>query len=245
MGCDRSSEQTRLDAFLARAGHGTRREVRELIRGGRVSLDGTVCRRAGEYLAGRTVCLDGEAVEARPDVLHLVLHKPIGVACSHNIREAPIVDGLLPPEWSSVGLRMVGRLDRETSGLLILTTDGALLHELTHPNRKVEKRYRVSFGGALPEDAVARCETGFRMGDDEVPTRPARLELDGPGQATICLREGRHRQVRRMFACLGVKVKALHRDRVGGYDLPLELGPGEWRLLETEDLERLRADSNL
>ena len=235
----------RLDAFLSRAGRGTRSEVRQLIRRGRVLLDGAVCRRAGEHVEGRVVQVDGDQVVAPADSLHVVLFKPLGVSCSHDPREAPLVDGLLPAAWRRLGLQMVGRLDRATTGLLVLTTDGALLHELTHPSRKVVKRYRVRFAGRLPADAAERCAEGFQIGKEERPTRSARLEVEAADRATIHLREGRYRQVRRMFRRLGVEVTALHRDRVGDYDLPEDLRPGEWALLEEEDLERLLRDSSL
>ena len=242
---EEADKKIRLDAFLARAGCGTRSEVRQLIRRGRVSLDETVCRRSGEHVQGRTVRVDGEVVQAPPDALHVVLHKPLGVSCSHDPREEPLVDGLLPATWQSLGIQMVGRLDRDTTGLLVLTTDGVLLHQLTHPSRKVIKRYRVVFSGSLPADAVERCGEGFLIGNEERPTRPARLEIDGPNRATIHLREGRNRQVRRMFQRLGVEVVELHRDRVGAYELPEDLRPGEWALLGEDELERLLSDKSL
>ena len=242
---EQAEKKIRLDAFLARAGCGTRSEVRQLIRRGRVFLDDTVCRRSGEHVRGRTVRVDGEFVEAPPDALHVVLNKPLGVSCSHDPREEPLVDGLLPDAWQSLGIQMVGRLDRATTGLLVLTTDGALLHKLTHPSRKVVKRYRVRFSGNLPADAVERCAGGFSIGREERPTRPARLEIDGPSRATIYLREGRNRQVRRMFQRLGVEVIELHRDRVGAYELPEDLRPGAWARLGEDDLERLLSDKSL
>ncbi len=240
-----AEKKIRLDAFLARAGCGTRSEVRQLIRRGRVLLDETVCRRAGEHVEGRPVRVDGARVQAPPDALHVVLNKPLGVSCSHDPREEPLVDGLLPTAWQSLGIQMAGRLDRATTGLLVLTTDGALLHQLTHPSRKVVKRYRVRFRGSLPPDAVERCAGGFSIGNEERPTRPARLEIEGPSRATIHLREGRNRQVRRMFQRLGVEIIELHRDRVGAYELPVDLLPGEWALLGEDDLERLLSDRSL
>lgn len=235
----------RLDALLARAGVGSRSDVRRLIRQGRVTLDGEVCRSAGERVGGRRVALDGEEVEPAPDVLHVVLHKPVGYACSHDPAEAPIVDELLPEAWRRLGLEPAGRLDRDTSGLLVLSTDGQLVHALTHPSRKVGKRYRVRFAGPLPGDAEVRFAEGLLLSGDERPTRPALLRRDGDQSATVVLREGRHRQVRRMFARLGSRVVELHRDGIGGYELPPDLAPGEYRRLEASDLERLQSDSTL
>lgn len=237
----------RLDAYLARAGLGTRSEVRRLVRQGRVSVGDDVCRRAGEWVEGRAVRLDMEIIAPPPDVLHAVLHKPAGFACSHDPREAPIIDALVPQAWLRLGLQSAGRLDRATSGLLVLSSDGRLVHDLTHPSRKVEKRYRVRFDGELPADAVQRCADGLRIAGSERPTRPARLEVEGEaeGHATMHVCEGRFHQVRRMFERLGVTVTALHRDRVGDYALPEDLVPGELRRLEPDDLLRLRRASSL
>lgn len=235
----------RLDAFLARAGLGTRSEVRRSVRQGRVTLDGERCKRPGDHVAGRVVAFDGEIVEAPPDVLYLVLHKPVGFACSHDPREAPIIDALLPDAWLRLGLQPAGRLDRATSGLLVLSTDGALIHSLTHPSRKVEKRYRVRYEGTLPEDAVARCAEGMQIAGSSRLTRPARLEPGEAGRATLHVSEGRFHQVRRMFDRLGVRVVELHRDRVGGYVLPEDLAPGDLRRLVPEDLDRLRSANTL
>ncbi len=194
---------------------------------------------------GRVVCLDDEVITAPPDVLHLVLHKPVGFACSHDPREAPIVEELLPVEFGRLGLQAAGRLDRDTSGLLVMSTDGGVIHDLTHPTRKVEKRYRVRFEGVLPEDAAERCAEGMLIEGSDRPTRPARLEVTDSERATIWLCEGRFHQVRRMFERLGVAVVELHRDRVGDYDLPRDLAPGDFLALEDEDLARLRNSSTL
>jgi 16S rRNA pseudouridine516 synthase len=215
------------------------------VRQGRVTLDGEVCRKAAEIVGERVVRLDAELVTPAPDVLHLVLHKPLGFACSHDSAETPIVDELLPPEWLRLGLQPAGRLDRETSGLLVLSTDGQIVHRLTHPARKVGKRYRIRYTGELVADAAEQCAAGLSLEQGDEPTRPAELELEGAGRATLVLREGRYHQVRRMIARLGAEVVALHRDRVGGYELPADLEAGRWRLLEDTDLERLLSDSSL
>jgi len=129
--------------------------------------------------------------------------------------------------------------------LLVLSSDGGVIHDLTHPARKVEKRYRVGYAGVLPADAVARCAEGMLIEGSDRPTLPARLEVGEPGRATIWLREGRFHQVRRMFERLGVQVVDLHRDRVGDYDLPRDLAPGDFLTLDEVDLERLRSSSTL
>lgn len=231
----------RLDAFLARAGLGSRQQVRGLVRAGRVTLDGEVCRRADAVVSGRAVACDGEPVELL-EVEDVILHKPVGYACSHDWNEAPIIDELLHAGWAHLGLQPAGRLDRDTSGLLVLTCDGGLIHELTSPRRKVPKRYRIEYRGELPPDAVERCAAGLWLRpDDPRPTRPAQLTLEGPGRATLVLWEGRNRQVRRTLGRLGVEVVALHRDRIGGLDLPSDLEPGHARPLTADQRTRLLA----
>jgi 16S rRNA pseudouridine516 synthase len=232
------AKRVRLDAFLARAGWGTRKTVRGLIRSGRVQIDGEPCRKAGEWVDGREVMVDDEIIEPPPAVLHLAMHKPVGFSCSHDLREEPLLFELVPEEWQGLELQAAGRLDRETSGLIVLTTDGGWIHRLTHPARKVTKRYRIEYEGQLAPDAVARCEAGLVLDDDEKPTRPAKLELEGSGRATLHLREGRRHQVRRMIAALGGEVLALHRDRIGRYELPPDLEPGDFVRLDDADLER-------
>jgi 16S rRNA pseudouridine516 synthase len=167
----------------------------------------------------------------------------VGTSCSHDLNEAPLVDELLPEEYLGRGLETVGRLDRDTSGLLVMTTDGGLIHRLTHPKRKVGKRYQVTYQGELARDAVARCAEGFCLGGeepgDDVPTLPAQLTLNAKGQATLVLQEGRYHQVRRMFGVLGAEVTALHRDRIGQLDLPADLLPGMIRPATADELARL------
>jgi len=238
--------RTRLDAYLARAGLGTRSEMRKLVRSGRVQVDGVACRSAARLLAeGARVCVDDELVEAPPEVVHAVLHKPCGYACSHDPGEAPLVEELLPASWLRLGVQPAGRLDRETSGLLVLSSEGGLIHRLTHPRHKLPRRYRVGFEGELPPDAVERCRAGLVLANEERPLLPAELRVEGPGRATLVLREGRYHQVRRMFAALGAHVVRLHRDRIGGYDLPADLEPGDLRLLDASDLARLQSESSL
>lgn len=171
--------------------------------------------------------------------IHIAFHKPRGYSCSHSPEEAPIIDELLPSELCGIGLQPVGRLDRDTSGLLILTTDGQLNHALAQPRQKVEKRYRIGFRGKLPEDAVARCAAGMQIEGEPTPTRPAQLTIahtgrfrtavadERLGEATLILQEGRRHQVRRMFRAMGASVVTLHRDRLGPYSLPRDLAPGQ------------------
>jgi len=172
--------------------------------------------------------------------VHIALHKPRGYSCSHNRGEAPVLDELLPPALRECGLQPVGRLDRDTSGLLILTTDGRLNHALTCPANKVEKQYRIGFRGVLSATAAASVAAGIQIEGDPEPTLPAQLVVERVtrfrsavceeelGEATLVLREGRHHQVRRMFRALRANVVTLHRERIGGIVLPPGLVVGDF-----------------
>jgi 16S rRNA pseudouridine516 synthase len=170
----------------------------------------------------------------------LVFHKPLGYACSHDPQEAPLVEALIPPAFQHLSLETAGRLDRDTSGLLVLTSDGNLIHALTNPRKHLEKRYRITYRGKLSAHAVKRCAKGILLEGDPKPTIPALLELDGEdddgcGLATLHLHEGRYHQVRRMIAALGGEVIRLHRDRIGGLNLPTDLAPGQMREISASE----------
>ena len=185
--------------------------------------------------------------------VHVALHKPRGFSCSHNPAESPIIDELLPQALRALGLQPVGRLDRDTSGLLVLTTDGRLIHLLAQPGSKIEKQYRIGYRGVLPEDAVARCERGISIEGYATPTLPACLVVERSarfqtadageqlGEATLVLHEGRHHQVRRMFRALRATVVTLHRERLGSYLLPGDLAPGELVALDATELGAVRS----
>jgi 16S rRNA pseudouridine516 synthase len=235
----------RLDAYLSRAGLASRREARDLIRGGQVQVDGIVCREPATRIEAQAVTLASAVVSPPGEVKDFLLHKPVGLSCSRDAREAPLVFDLLDPLLRNRPLQIAGRLDRATSGLLVLTTDGDFVHRLTHPTRKLPKRYRVGYRGELAADAVIQCEAGILLDGEDRPTRPALLTLDGTGRATLVLREGRTHQVRRMFRALGAFVETLHRDRVGDLDLPSDLAPGAFRPLEAFERTLLTSESTL
>jgi 16S rRNA pseudouridine516 synthase len=238
----------RLDAFLSHRGFGSRSQVRELIRSGRVTVAGAVCRDQAAHLRGAEVRVDGEPVEVGVTSATLLVHKALGYSCSHDQAEAPLLEELIPEEFRHLAMEPAGRLDRDTSGLLVVTSEGDLIHALTNPRRHLPKRYRVVYSGRLSSHAVERCAKGIQLEGDPKPTLPAVLTLDGdaPGglaRATLVLNEGRYHQVRRMIAALGGEVVMLRRDRIGGLDLPADLGPGEAREITPGELELLlRAD---
>ena len=235
----------RLDAYLARAGLASRKEARRLVKRGAVTVDGEVCRDSARRIGGEAVALADEPVASPATQTDFLMHKPVGVSCSRDERESPLVFDLLDPVLRARDLKIAGRLDRATSGLLVLTTDGDFVHRLTHPTRKVPKRYRIQFEGDLAEDAASQCEAGILLRGEERPTRPAVFTLDGPGCATLELREGKTHQVRRMIRALGGEVTGLHRDRVGCFPMPNSLSPEEFRPLEPEERALLLSDKSL
>ncbi|MFM7535902.1 MAG: pseudouridine synthase [Acidimicrobiales bacterium] len=226
----------RLDRLLANNGLGSRSEVRSLLRSGRVTVDGTEVRH-GEVLLdereSRMVEVDGAALEFL-DGLLLALHKPVGVVCSHAGAEGPPVYGLLPERWMARRPRpeAIGRLDRDSSGLLLVTDRHELVHRLGAPGREVPKRYVVTLSRPVTDPAAIIAVFGAgSLVLDGAPCRPAQVAGDptDPTRFEVVLTEGRHRQVRRMFSACGHDVVALHRTAVGPYELG-GLEPGKWRI---------------
>jgi len=225
----------RLDRLLANLGYGSRREMQALARGGRITLDGEALYDIDERVPltsefAARVAIDGEALDPLPGMA-LMMHKPLGVTCSHK-EAGPLVYKLLPERWRrrEPAISTIGRLDKETSGLLLLTDDGAFLHKVISPKSCVEKRYVATLARPLQGDAAEIFAAGTLMleGEDK-PLAPAKLERLGETQAAVTVTEGRYHQVRRMFAALGNHVEALHRASIGGLALPDDLAPGAFR----------------
>jgi 16S rRNA pseudouridine516 synthase len=181
--------------------------------------------------------VDDEPLDPPPG-LALMLNKPLGVTCSHK-ELGPLVYGLLPERWRrrEPAMSTVGRLDKDTSGLLLMTDDGALLHKIISPRSKVAKRYDVTLDRPLRGDEAALFAAGTLMLDGEdKPLLPAHMEAASDKRAYVTITEGRYHQVRRMFAAVGNHVTGLHRDRVGGLALPDDLAAGQYRILNEADL---------
>ncbi len=227
----------RLDRLLANLGYGSRKEIQALAKAARITLDGAPFKEADERVAltadlPQRLLVDGEALDPLPG-LALMLHKPLGVTCSHK-EAGPLVYSLLPDRWRlrEPALSTIGRLDKETSGLLLVTDDGALLHRVISPKNKVSKRYQVTLARPLDAKVQGVFASGTLMLEGETtPLLPVAMTQSSPLHATVTLMEGRYHQVRRMFAAVGNHVAALHRDRIGGLDLPDDLLPGQFRIL--------------
>ncbi|MBI5381364.1 MAG: rRNA pseudouridine synthase [Opitutae bacterium] len=226
----------RLDQLLANLGYCSRREARGWVEAGAVTVRGEVADDFSAKVVPADVCVDGEPLD-HPDGLLLLLHKPVGRVCSHDGREGPGVYDLLPPRWRqrNPGVTSIGRLDKDTSGLLLLTDQTPLVHRLTSPKHKVPKVYVATLNAEVtPERATelaALFASGtFQLADEKEPCAPATLRMRGPREAELTLTEGRYHQVRRMFASQGFEVVTLHRERFGELTLG-DLAPGQWREL--------------
>jgi len=236
------SGTARLDRLLANLGYGSRSEVQQLARIGAVSLDGAPVRDASVRVSltpdlPERLSIDGEPLDPLPGMV-LMLHKPLGVTCSHK-EAGKLVYDLLPPRWRGRDppLSTVGRLDKETSGLLLLTDDGVLLHRIISPKLHVTKHYVATLARPLRGDEAALFAAGTLMLEGEAkPLAPAVMETLSPTSARVIVTEGRYHQVRRMFAAAGNHVEALHRDRIGALSLPADLGPGEYRPMSPTDI---------
>jgi 16S rRNA pseudouridine516 synthase len=221
-----------LDQLLASLGHGSRREVRELIHAGVVTVGGEVEGDPGAKVEAEEVRVDGEPLEA-PEGLLAVFHKPAGYVCTRAEGEGPTIYELLPERWTkrNPAVTSVGRLDKETSGVLVMTDRGELVQRWTSPKSVVEKVYEVEVDHPLEERLVEVFASGTLMlRSESTACLPARLEIVDAVHARLTLTEGRYHQVRRMFASQGWDVVRLHRSRFGEFELG-ELGPGEWRVV--------------
>ena len=229
--------------LIANLGYGSRKQVTAMFREGLITdLDGEVLY-ADDVIEASNVLVEGEPLDPPPGIL-LMLHKPVGHTCSHKDQGRLIYD-LLPPRFHvrKPALSSVGRLDRETSGLLLMTDDGALLHRIISPKSKLSKVYRATLAEDLRGDEAATFASGALMLESETaPLLPAELEVLGSREARLTLHEGRYHQVRRMFAAVGNHVETLHRERVGGLSLD-DLEAGQWRMLDAQNSERLFAVS--
>jgi len=229
----------KLVKLLANLGYGSRRQVQWLFREGRVTDAAGEVLYADDQAAHADIRIDGEPLDPASGLL-LMLHKPVGHTCSMK-DPGRIVYDLLPPRFRARNpqLSTVGRLDRDTSGLLLLTDDGALLHRIIAPKSRLPKVYEATLAEDLRGDEAALFASGTLMLESETtPLAPASLEVIDPRHARLTLTEGRYHQVRRMFAATGNHVVALHRSRVGGLDLG-DLPPGEWRALDDRERTQL------
>ena len=241
----------RLDDLLFSQGFGTRRVCAGLIERGLVNVGGQPCTDPGAFMdiadPGFAFAVQGVTWPYR-ERAYLMLHKPAGTECSHRPGAWPSIYTLLPaplrqrPAPGKVqGVQAVGRLDQDTTGLLLLSDDGAFIHRMNSPRRHVPKVYEVTTKHPLDERQLERLRAGVVLDDDPRPVRAAAAEPVSEHHLRLTLTEGKYHQVKRMVAAVGNRVDALHRSRIGALNLPGDLAPGQWRWLDEGDLALLAA----
>ncbi len=221
----------RLDALLSRYGYCSRREAAGWLKRHHVTYKGLDCDSPASKVEPANVLLDGAPVEF-PNGLYAAFHKPVGYTCSHDEGEGAIIYDLLPFQWTrrNPAVASVGRLDKETSGLILLTDDGKFIHRMTSPKHHVEKVYEALTEADVPQEAIELFAGGtLLLNGEKQPCAPAKLELPEPRRALLTLTEGKYHQVRRMLAAVGAPVISLKRLSIGRLTLDeLNLPPGEW-----------------
>lgn len=225
----------RLDKLLGHTGWGTRKEIKGLCKNGHVLVNGTICRDSALKIDSTSdiVQVDDTRV-VYEDTIYLMLYKPTNVISATEDRFSKTVISLLPQQYQGAGLFPVGRLDKDTTGLLLLTNDGTWAHRITAPKKHIDKVYEATVEGVIPAHIDAVFQAGIVL-DDGLHCLPARAIQVGPQRLEITVQEGKFHQVKRMCAAVGLTVTALHRRSIGALLLDTALAPGEWRkLTETE-----------
>ena len=238
---------SRVDKLLGSMGYGSRTEMARLGKAGGIVLDGVdltdVSRRipVTPDLPAR-MAIDGKPLDPVPGLV-MMLHKPLGMTCSRK-EDGALVYDVLPPRWRrrDPAISTIGRLDKQTTGLLLLTDDGDLLHRVISPRRHVAKVYRATLARPLTgTEGEVFAAGGLVLEGEDKPLSPAVLEVLSSTEARLTVTEGRYHMVRRMFAAVGNHVEGLHRERVGGLALPDDLAPGDWRLLDPAQVDLIFA----
>ncbi len=229
-----------LERILFSQGFGSRRQCRALIADGRVALQGAICTDpATEIDAPDAFEVDGERWRYR-EKAYLAMHKPPGYECSRDPQHHLSVFALLPPQLAERGVQCVGRLDQDTTGLLLLSDDGAFVHALTSPKKKVPKVYVATTKHPLDDTQLAALREGVLLHGETQPSAAVSADRRGDHLLELCVLEGKYHQVKRMVAASGNRVDKLHRERIGGYALPDTLAEGQWIWLDEADLAQIR-----
>ncbi len=236
-----SSARLPLYRILQSQGFGTRRYCKDLVFAGLVHVNGIEAEDPDTQVdttAGLILDVDGErwAYHARA---YLMLHKPVGFECSQKPRHHPSVYTLLPVPLRERGVQCVGRLDQDTTGLLLLTDDGQFVHTLTSPRHQVPKVYEITTAEPVTDAQVAQLCRGVLLDDEDASVAAAWAERVDACHLRMALTQGKYHQVKRMVAATGNHVAALHRSAIGGLTLDADLAPGQWRWLESDDLTAL------
>ena len=237
-----------LQEILFSQGFGTRRVCAGLVQQGLVSVDGAVIADASTPLEAQGLAFQVQGVSwAFHEKAYLMLHKPAGYECSQKPSMYPSIYTLLPAPirqrggGAAAGVQAVGRLDQDTTGLLLLSDDGKFIHRMSSPRHHVPKVYEVTCKHPVDAKQVQKLLDGVVLDDDPKPVRAAACEARGDLQLSLTLTEGKYHQVKRMIAAVGNRVEMLHRSRIGGLALPADLAAGQWRWLTAADLVLISA----
>lgn len=234
----------RLDRWLVTLGVGSRSEMQKLIRRGGVLVDGMPVREADRQVdeSHATLTVNGQPIDGRL-TRHVMLHKPAGLLTAARDKKQPTVMDLLPESYAAIGCMPVGRLDKDTTGLLLLTTDGELNHRLLSPGRHVDKTYLAQVDAPLDGSHAAAFAAGLHLSDFDA--QPALLEIVTPQTGRVTVHEGKFHQIKRMFSAVGREVTQLHRETFGSLTLDPTLAEGAWRELTADELSALYADAQM
>jgi 16S rRNA pseudouridine516 synthase len=233
---------SRVDKLLSSMGYGSRKEMARMGKAGGITLDGADLLDVTQRIAvsqdlPTRMQIDGEALDPVAGLV-ILLNKPLGMTCSHK-EDGALVYDILPHRWRQrdPAISTIGRLDKQTSGLLLLTDDGDFLHRVISPKRHVKKTYRAKLARPMHGREADLFASGQLMleGDDK-PLTPAELQVLSDSEALLSVTEGRYHQVRRMFAAAGNHVEDLHRERLGSLSLPQDMAPGQWALLSAAEI---------
>ena len=229
-----------LERLLRTQGFGSRAECRTLIHAGRVCVNGKTCDDPFENYAQENFqfTVDGVPWTFRQHA-YIALNKPADFECSHKPKFHPSVYTLLPRPLITRGVQAVGRLDEDTTGLLLMSDDGQFIHQCTSPKKVVPKVYEVTTKHAIDDNQINSLRNGVLLNDEPAPIAAAGCERISDHLLRLTVTEGKYHQVKRMVAAAGNRVDALHRVSIGGFELPTTLKPGEWMWLEAQDIEAL------
>jgi 16S rRNA pseudouridine516 synthase len=225
---------------LQAQGFGSRKACRLRVRAGTVAVNGVFCTDPDAEVdpASLELGVDGGLWRYREHA-YIVLHKPAGYECSHQATHHPSVFALLPAPLVQRGTQCVGRLDQDTTGVLLLSDDGQFIHRMTSPKKGVTKTYRARCAEPVTPAMLGALLDGVQLHDAPAPVAALACEAVDADGLKLTLAEGKYHQVKRMIAAAGNSVVALHRESIGAWALPTDLAPGSWRWLDAEDLERL------
>ncbi len=246
-----SKNTMRLDRLLTLLGEGTRAQVKDMVRAGRVTVDGALVRDSGMQVDAERaqVRLNGRLLRYKA-VRHVMLNKPQGTLTAARDKKQKTVMDLLPPMYAAMGCMPAGRLDKDTEGLLVITSDGQLAHRIISPKKDVGKVYFARVSGLLGEADIAAFAAGLRIDDSDgaFDARPAGLEIlstDGAcSEVRVRVSEGKYHQVKRMLASRGAPVTYLKREKIGALALDPSLAPGDWREMTEEEVALLEQEDD-